>query len=143
MEFITREFELTHRLIAMIKGAAAKTQLNEAWVFAALIEAGLKRTSAEDIWSIETKRKGNTSLPKYSVCINSVLKDKIKNLARLCSIITDDGDSDLDETAACLLILAFTDRNCEFKNVLDQDDVDRLYMSNPELGLKDYKGDKK
>ncbi|MBX9879801.1 MAG: hypothetical protein K2Y22_15190 [Candidatus Obscuribacterales bacterium] len=136
MEFITREFELTHRLISMIKDAATKTQLNEAWVFAALIEAGLKRTSTEDIWSIETKRKGNTSLPKYSVCINTVLNDKIRNLARLCSIITDDGDSDLDETAARLLILALTDRESEFKDSLNQDDLDQLFLSNPELGLK-------
>lgn len=136
MEFITREFELTDRLISMIKSAAAKAQLNEAWVFAALIEAGLKRTSAEDIWSIETRRKGNTHLPKYRVCINNALNDKIKNLARMCSIITDDGNSDLDETAARLLILALTDRESEFKNNLNPDDIDQLYLSNPDLGLK-------
>ncbi len=135
MEFITREFELTHRLISMIKDAATKSQLNEAWVFAALIQAGLKRTSTEDIWSIETRRK-ETPLPTVRVCINIVLNDKIKNLARMCSIITDDGDSDLDETASRLLILALTDRECEFKDSLSPDDIDQLYVSNPELGLK-------
>lgn len=135
MEFITINYELTHRLVSMIKNTTEKTQLNECWVFTALLVAGYNRQPGL-IFDITTGRATPDSLSCYSSYISKELHDRVKHVARIANLNKYNGDLDIDEAAARLLVLAFTDRDCEFGALLNQDDVDRLYLLNPELGLK-------
>ncbi len=140
-QLITKDFELTRRLSRLIKGIAWKTQLNESWVFAALLESGLKRADSRQKGSqcvawIVSGREDTSSLVLYAACISKELNEKIKLVAYGNDLVTYDGIWDTDEAAARLLVLALTDRECEFKEHLDVEHVDRLYMSNPDLGIK-------
>jgi len=140
-QLITKEFELTHRLISLVKDIASKTQLNVSWVFAALVLSGLKRADSgykhsDCIFCITSGREVKESLARLGVCFSKDLEEKIKGIARMSNLNTDDGDLDTDEAVARLLILALTDREGEFKDILDTEEVDRLYLSNPELGIK-------
>ena len=144
-QLITRDFELTERIVGLINGIASKTQLNKSWVFATLIESGLKRAdtrnkNSEDIFWTVSGRQSQSSLARIGVCISKELDDKIKLVARMCSFITYEGDIDMNEAAARLLVLALTDRECEFKDALDVDEVDGLYLINDHLGIKPQKG---
>ncbi len=135
-QLITKDFELTRRLSRLIKDIASKTQLNESWVFAALLESGLKRADSVCVSWIVSGREGTSSLVLYGACISKELNEKIKLVAYGNDLVTYDGIWDTDEAAARLLVLALTDRDCEFKEHLDVEHIDRLYMSNPDLGLK-------
>jgi hypothetical protein len=138
MELLTQKYEVTTRLASMIKKIAEETQLNESWVFAALLESRFVADKNNSyIFDIKTGRRiKDPLLTTVAFCIPKELEDKVKHLGRMCSIITDDGIHDMDETVCRLLILALTDRECEFKPALDPEDVGRLYLANPELGLK-------
>lgn len=136
MELLSRKFEVTPRLASMVDKIATKTQLNKSWVFETLLESRFNVDKDNSyIFDIETGRK-TYALVTLNACITKELEDKVKNLGRMCSIITDDGNLDMDETICRLLVLALTDRSCEFLPALDPDDIDRLYLANPELGLK-------
>lgn len=131
----TKEFEITERLISIIKNTAAKAQLNESWVFADLIETTLKRDDLGCMFCME--RDTTSSKTSFGVCISNELYGKIKHVARLVHLNKDDGELDCDEAVARLLILAITDRNSDFKETFDPCEVDRLYLANECLGLKD------
>lgn len=144
-QLITRDFELTARIVGLINGIVSKTQLNKSWIFAALIESGMQRSDSRHkcsgcIWDTVSGRQSQASLSRFAVCISKELEDKIKLTARMCSFNKYDGELDVDEAAARLLVLALTDRECEFKEALDVDEIDKLYLINPELGIKPQKG---
>lgn len=140
-KFVAREFTLPQRLVSMVKGITEKTRLNESWVFAVLVQAGLKKVwpqakGQQVIFDIDSGRKTAESFSRLGVCISQGLFAEIRHAARFAHLNLDDGELNLDESVARLLVIAFTDREGEFRELLDGEDVLRLYLANQDLAIK-------